>query len=44
MHHLFINFGGRQRGVLHEGKAATPEDLSHPQKELLMNCEMRSDV
>ena len=27
-----------------EGKAATPEDSSHCQKELLMNCEMISDV
>ncbi len=28
-----------------EGKAATPEDSSHCQKELLsMNCEMKSDV
>jgi hypothetical protein len=27
-----------------EGKAATPEDSSHRQKELLMNCEMKSDV
>ncbi len=27
-----------------EGKAATPEDSSHHQKELLMNCEMKSDV
>jgi hypothetical protein len=28
-----------------EGKAATPEDLSHLQKELLsMNCKMKSDV
>ncbi len=27
-----------------EGKAASPEDLSHCQKELLMNCEMKSDV
>ncbi len=27
-----------------EGKAATPEDLSHHQKELSMKCEMRSDV
>ncbi len=27
-----------------EGKAATPEDSSHPQKELLLvNCEMTSD-
>jgi hypothetical protein len=26
-----------------EGKAATPEDSSHCQKELLMNCEMISD-
>jgi hypothetical protein len=27
-----------------EGKAATPEDSSHRQKELSMNCEMKSDV
>jgi hypothetical protein len=27
-----------------EGKAATPEDLSHYQKELLMNSKMKSDV
>ncbi len=27
-----------------EGKAVTPEDLSHRQKELLMDCEMKSDV
>ena len=27
-----------------EGKAATPEDSSHHQKELSMNCEMKSDV
>jgi hypothetical protein len=27
-----------------EGKAITPEDSSHRQKELLMNCEMKSDV
>jgi hypothetical protein len=27
-----------------EGKAATPEDSSHFQKELSMNCEMKSDV
>ncbi len=27
-----------------EGKAVTPEDSSHLQKELSMNCEMKSDV
>jgi hypothetical protein len=27
-----------------EGKAVAPEDSSHRQKELLMNCEMKSDV
>ncbi len=27
-----------------EGKAVNPEDLSHCQKELSMNCEMKSDV
>ncbi len=27
-----------------EGKATTPEDWSHCQKEFLMNCEMKSDV
>jgi hypothetical protein len=27
-----------------EGKALTPEDLSHCQKELSMNCEMKCDV
>jgi hypothetical protein len=27
-----------------EGKAATPEDSSHHQKELSMNCEMKFDV
>jgi hypothetical protein len=27
-----------------EGKAITPEDSSHCQKELSMNCEMKSDV
>ncbi len=27
-----------------KGKAATLEDLSHHQKEFLMNCEMKSDV
>ncbi len=27
-----------------EGKAVTPEDSSHCQKELSMNCEMKSDV
>jgi hypothetical protein len=27
-----------------ESKAVTPEDLSHRQKELSMNCEMKSDV
>jgi hypothetical protein len=27
-----------------KGKAASPEDLSHHQKELSMNCEMKSDV
>ena len=27
-----------------EGKATTPEDSSHCQKELSMNCEMKSDV
>ncbi len=27
-----------------EGKATSPEDLSHRQKELSMNCEMKSDI
>ncbi len=27
-----------------EGKAASPEDSSHRQKKLSMNCEMKSDV
>jgi hypothetical protein len=27
-----------------KGKAVTAEDLSHCQKELSMNCEMKSDV
>jgi hypothetical protein len=27
-----------------KGKAVTPEDSSHHQKELSMNCEMKSDV
>jgi hypothetical protein len=27
-----------------EGKAVTPEDSSHCQKELSMNCEMKSDI
>ncbi len=32
------------KGGASEGKATTPEDLSHPQKELSKICEMRSDV
>jgi hypothetical protein len=27
-----------------KGKATTPEDLSHRQRELLMNCEMKSEI